>query len=199
MSARLMLFLLCFTLSSVGLSDTIVIQLSSTEGLLVESLGPITTKRVPIQQVGSVVNPPPVSDSTRVERLRAVAGTEKTKQVLGGVALAIAKEIRSGSFTTQQKLEETYQKMLDFVLASQPDANVIRQAVEKEWVSVAQEGGQFSDYASLLDDVATAFNGQSLEAINIQVIAELIQLVMDPNPTPQTFTRIVLLVIQLFQ
>ena len=64
-----LLTLMIVAVTSTAFADKLVIQLTPTEGLLIESSAPITIERVPIQNLGMPVVPtPPVDPSLTFEQ-----------------------------------------------------------------------------------------------------------------------------------
>lgn len=204
---RIALALLLILPSQAFAQTKIVVQISPTEGLLITAPGPVTVERIPIQQIGLIVKPPPVEPGNdRVksyQREAEAAGDPANAKKLAALFLGLVNQIETGKIKDRTRLQQVTTIGLDLFLRD-PTVKAkwtpFRDRLANDWIAAVQEGATMDQYAGLLSDVASGLDASAdgQEAISIGVILEILELIMSEEKlTLTTILKILSLILGL--
>lgn len=190
------------------LADTVVVPISKTQGILIESDSTVSVERVKIANIGDtpIIDVPdkPPATGDRVAELRKVTqaiGDQQTASNLSGVMEAIAKKVRDGTLSDREAIENTLSTSLDFFLSDgRADTwKPWRELVNQLWLREVQSGSSLREFADLIDEISVGTAGdQALAALDLETITEIIEIISKSDLKPRDFIKIALMVARLF-
>lgn len=206
-SSVLIVALLCGPIAA----EVTVIDLDGDNGVLIEHSGPIKASPVKIQKIGTTpttptIPTPPVTGDKAAEIAAIVAtiNDSETAKNLYGTLTTIADFVTKGQIKNEGQLENIVKNALDLLLTGDRATTwkPVRDKINAYWVRNAQEGGDLASYAKILNEVASGVNQAGNfdeEAINFEVIIQIVMILLKGNLTVADYVQIATLVIQLFR